>query len=136
MPLPDTVISQSHLRAPKGIIYSAPGAGKTTFGASADRPLIVDCENGAAHVHCHRTRYLCAWTEIQPWLDCLAAGDHDYQDGCDRFGGLGLALRLRHTKHWPAICPIPHDFLLIFPPKIFRNLYVGTLPCPLVHFSD
>ena len=79
MPLPDTVISRSHLRAPKGIIYSAPGAGKTTFGASADRPLIIDRENGAAHVACARTPYLASWPEIKPWLDGLAAGDHEYQ---------------------------------------------------------
>ncbi|MBC7335571.1 MAG: AAA family ATPase, partial [Clostridia bacterium] len=53
MPLPDTVIRQTHLRAPKGIVYGPPGVGKTSFGASADRPIIVDCENGAAHVQCH-----------------------------------------------------------------------------------
>lgn len=51
----------------------------TTYGASADRPLIVDCENGAAHVQCHRTPYLATWPEIEPWLDGLAAGGHEYQ---------------------------------------------------------
>jgi len=79
MPLPDTVIRQTHLRAPKGIVYGPPGVGKTSFGASADRPLIIDCENGAAHVQCHRTPYLASWPEMQPWLDGLAAGDHEYQ---------------------------------------------------------
>ena len=77
-PLPGNVISAIHPRAPKGIIYGPPGAGKTTFGASADRPIIIDCENGAAHVSCPRTPYLSAWTEIQPWLDGLAAGDHEF----------------------------------------------------------
>ncbi len=79
MPLPDTILTQSHLRAPKGIVYGPPGSGKTTYGASADRPLIVDCENGAAHVQCHRTPYLASWPEIEPWLDGLAAGGHEYQ---------------------------------------------------------
>jgi hypothetical protein len=49
------------------------------MGASADRPLILDCENGAAHVSCHRTPYLATWAEMQPWLDGLAAGGHPYQ---------------------------------------------------------
>ncbi len=79
MPLPGTIITDSHIRAPKGIVYGPPGAGKTTYGASADRPLVIDCENGAAHVACHRTPYLSSWQEIQPWLDGLAAGGHDYQ---------------------------------------------------------
>jgi hypothetical protein len=53
--------------------------GKTTFGASANRPLIVDCENGAAHVHCDRTPYLSDWPSIQQWLTALATGGHDYE---------------------------------------------------------
>ncbi len=79
MPLPGTIITDSHIRAPKGIVYGPPGCGKTTFGASADQPLVIDCENGAAHVACHRTPYLSSWQEIRPWLDGLAAGSHDYQ---------------------------------------------------------
>jgi len=79
MPLPGKVIDTTQMRAPKGIVYGPPGAGKTTFGASADNPIIIDCENGASHVDCHRTPYLATWNEIQPWLDGLAAGDHDYQ---------------------------------------------------------
>jgi len=79
MPLPAAVLKETYLRAPKGIIYGPPGSGKTTFGASAEKPLIIDCENGAAHVACARTPYLASWPEIKPWLDGLAAGDHEYQ---------------------------------------------------------
>jgi hypothetical protein len=66
------------MRAPKGIVYGPPGVGKTTFGAGADNALIVDSENGAAHVRCDRTPYLPTWQAIQQWLDALAAGDHGY----------------------------------------------------------
>jgi hypothetical protein len=52
--------------------------GKTTFGAGADRPIIVDCENGAAHMPCDRTPYLPDWPSIRRWLDALATGDHPY----------------------------------------------------------
>jgi len=78
MPLPSDVMTQAHMRAPKGIVYGPPGAGKTTFGAGAGKSLIVDCENGAVHVRCDRTPYLPDWPSIQQWLDALIAGGHDY----------------------------------------------------------
>ncbi len=78
MPLPTNVLNQAHMRAPKGIVYGPPGVGKTTFGANAGKPLIIDCENGAAHVTCDRTPYLSDWPAIQQWLDALAAGGHEY----------------------------------------------------------
>jgi len=78
MPLPTEVLNQAHVRAPKGIVYGPPGVGKTTFGANTHKPLIVDCENGAAHMRCDRTPYLSNWPSIRSWLDALAAGDHGY----------------------------------------------------------
>jgi len=78
MPLPSTVLTQANMRAPKGIVYGPPGVGKTTFGASTTKPIIIDCENGAAHVSCDRTPYLSDWPSIQQWLEALAAGGHDY----------------------------------------------------------
>lgn len=79
MTLPTNVLNQAHIRAPKGIVYGPPGIGKTTFGAGAHRPLIVDCENGAAHVTCDRTPYLSNWPAIRQWLDALALGGHGYK---------------------------------------------------------
>jgi hypothetical protein len=78
MALPTEVLTGAHIRAPKGILYGPPGIGKTTFGAGADKPLIVDCENGAAHVSCDRTPYLPNWPAIRSWLDALATGGHGY----------------------------------------------------------
>ena len=78
MPLPATVLTQANMRAPKGIVYGPPGVGKTTFGANTTHPLIVDCENGAAHVSCDRTPYLSSWLAIRQWLDALADGGHGY----------------------------------------------------------
>ncbi len=78
MGLLSSIISQPYTRAPKGIIYGPPGAGKTTFGASADHPLIIDCENGAAHVSCARTPYLARWADIMPWLNEVATTTHGY----------------------------------------------------------
>lgn len=79
MNLLETVLNQTHQRAPKGIIYGPPGVGKTTLGAGAYRPLLIDCENGAAHVNCNRTPYLSNWDTIEPWLEALANTDHPYE---------------------------------------------------------
>jgi len=79
MQLPSAVLTQANLRAPKGIVYGPPGIGKTTFGAGAHKALIVDCENGAAHVTCDRTPYLSNWPVIRQWLEALAKGGHGYK---------------------------------------------------------
>lgn len=78
MPLPAPVIRRKFTSAPKGIVYGPPGAGKTTFGATADKAIILDCENGANHVDCDRTPYLSTWIEIKLWLDALADQEHDF----------------------------------------------------------
>ena len=78
MTLPTNVLTQANMRAPKGIVYGPPGIGKTTFGANTHKPIIVDCENGSAHVDCDRTPYLSDWISIQSWLTSLASGGHDY----------------------------------------------------------
>jgi len=74
----DSTLNQNNLRAPKGIVYGPPGIGKTHFGAGTHKPVIVDCENGAAHVACDRTPYLADWDAIQPWLEALAREEHPY----------------------------------------------------------
>ena len=74
----ESTLNQTHVRAPKGIVYGPPGIGKTTFGANTHKPIIVDCENGAAHVQCDRTPYLSDWNVIMPWLQALAYDDHTY----------------------------------------------------------
>ncbi|HRS72338.1 MAG TPA: AAA family ATPase [Anaerohalosphaeraceae bacterium] len=50
----------------------------TTFGAATHKPIIIDCENGAAHMQCDRTPYLADWDTIQPWLEALAHDEHTY----------------------------------------------------------
>ncbi|MBN1436189.1 MAG: ATP-binding protein [Sedimentisphaerales bacterium] len=78
MTFPAEIIVEAGLRAPKGLVYGPPGVGKTTFGANTTKPIIVDCENGAAHVHCARTPYLPDWDAIYQWLNALANSEHDY----------------------------------------------------------
>ena len=76
------VQDRTSISPPKGIIYGPPGIGKTTFGAMAPDSLIIDCENGAGTVPCHRTPYLSTWLEISEWLTGLEKEQHPYRVGC------------------------------------------------------
>ena len=68
MGLMDRLIKSTVLAPPKLIIYGPPGAGKTTFAASASA-LLVDCENGAGNIPgLTRTPYLQTWSEMRDWL--------------------------------------------------------------------
>lgn len=75
----DNVQNTTVISAPKGIIYGPPGIGKTTFGAQPAKSLILDCENGAGTIKCHRTPYLSTWQEIHEWLTGIEKEKHDYQ---------------------------------------------------------
>ncbi len=65
--------------APKGIIYGPPGIGKTTYGATAEASIIIDCENGAGAIPCCRTPYLATWPEIDQWLTAIEREDHGHK---------------------------------------------------------
>ncbi|MFI4912685.1 MAG: ATP-binding protein [Sedimentisphaeraceae bacterium JB056] len=79
MTLLNSIITDPAPAAPKGIIYSPAGTGKTTFGASADGSIIVDCENGAGAIKCTRTPYLDNWPDIHNWLKEIERSDHPYR---------------------------------------------------------
>jgi len=79
MSLLDGIIARPTPSAPKGIIYSPPGAGKTTFGATATDSIIIDCENGAGAIPCTRTPFLTTWAEISQWLTALEREEHPYR---------------------------------------------------------
>jgi hypothetical protein len=73
------VLTKPAPSAPKGIVYGPPGIGKTTFGASANGALILDCENGAGAIQANRTPYLSTWPEINQWLLAMVNEQHPYQ---------------------------------------------------------
>jgi len=75
----ESIVQKPTPSAPKGIIYGPAGAGKTTFGASAEGSLIIDCENGAGAIQCQRTPYLSAWEEIDAWLRAIETEPHPYR---------------------------------------------------------
>ena len=74
----ESAITAPTQAAPKGIIYGPPGVGKTTFGASAGSVLLIDLEQGANAMACHRTPYLDQWPAIATWLTAVRDDDHGY----------------------------------------------------------
>ncbi len=75
MSLLDSLITTTTPAPPKMIVYGQPGAGKTTFAASAGA-ILIDCENGAAVVPgLKRTPYLESWAAMRDWLIEIATSD-------------------------------------------------------------
>lgn len=61
-------------------IYARNGQGKTTFGASGDKPLIIDCEGGTPSIRKHKDAKkftIKTWTDIDLIYWYLKAGKHD-----------------------------------------------------------
>ena len=79
MSLLESLINRTTPAPPKVIIFGQPGAGKTTFAASAGA-ILLDCENGAGAVPgLKRTPYLKTWPEMRKWLVELSTSR---PDGC------------------------------------------------------
>ena len=55
MPLINTKPTARVVKPPKGIVYSMPGVGKSTFAAQSAAPYVLDCENGLSTVYVHKT---------------------------------------------------------------------------------
>lgn len=51
----------------KVVLYGTPGIGKTTWASGADNSLVVDLEQGATRIDCHRTRDIISeWQSHDP----------------------------------------------------------------------
>lgn len=75
----DSLIKGGTKSPPKVCVFGAPGVGKTTFGASAKSPILVDMENGAGQVGCVRTPYLSKYTDAREVLQELAEDTHEFK---------------------------------------------------------
>lgn len=72
------VIRGKQSRPPRLVVYGAEGVGKTTFGASCPSPILLPCEDGAAHVECDKFPLLKSYGEFIGAVEDLAKEDHQY----------------------------------------------------------
>lgn len=60
------------------VVYGAPGAGKSTFGASAPNPIFILGEDGVRHLDVARFPLVTSWTELVSCIDQLTAEEHSF----------------------------------------------------------
>src|SRR5690348_6173787 len=61
------------------LLHGVEGVGKSTFGASAERPVFLGPEDGTAHLDVPRFPAPETWTEALEAIDALRTATHDYQ---------------------------------------------------------
>lgn len=66
-------------RPPRTIIYGTEGVGKTTFGASAPKPIFLPTEDGLDATKTDAFPLLRSWADIEEALGVLANEQHDFE---------------------------------------------------------
>lgn len=79
MSILDTIITQRVVKPPRIFLYGIEGIGKTTFGASAPRPIFIQAEDGADFLNVPRFPLIHSVQEALDQLEALAIEPHDYQ---------------------------------------------------------
>lgn len=64
---------------PRLLIYGTEGIGKSTFGASAPKPIFIPTEDGLDNIDCASFPLCKTFTEVMNCLEALLNDPHDYQ---------------------------------------------------------
>ncbi len=98
MGLTDTVISGRQRRPRRTLIYGVQGVGKSTFAASAPRPIIIPTEDGLDDIDCDR------FPLAKSYADVMSAIGQLYQDARDYRTVVIDSLDWLERMIWDDVC--------------------------------
>ena len=74
----DTISSDPTIAPPRIIVHGPHGIGKTTFGASAPRPIVLPTEEGLGKLEVPHFPLLKSYDDVLEAIAVLYSNDHDY----------------------------------------------------------
>lgn len=99
------IATGSRIKPPKVVIYGVGGIGKTTFAASAPKPIFLFTEEGQGSLDVARFELeagdpvIRSWSQIIECVDALGEQDHDYQTLVIDSIDFAEPLLWQHTAH-------------------------------------
>ncbi len=98
-------------KAPRIMLYSVAGLGKTTFAASAPAPIFIQTEDGLGGIEAATFGVLKTFADVMEALESLRTEDHDFYtlavDSLDHLEPLIWAQACKDNK-WPDISSVPY----------------------------
>lgn len=73
------VVSSNERKPPRIVLYGGAKVGKTTFAASAEKPIFICTEEGLGDLEVPHFPLVTEFSEIVDHIDALVVEDHDYK---------------------------------------------------------
>ncbi len=67
------------IKAPRVMLYGPHGLGKTTFGASAPKPIFICTEDGLGRLEVDHFPLATSYNDVLQAIESLYSGEHDFQ---------------------------------------------------------
>ena len=75
----DSIKTGREARPPRIMVYGSEGVGKSTFGASAPKPIFIQTEDGLGEIECSKFPLAKSVSEVIAELTALRDEQHDFQ---------------------------------------------------------
>jgi len=82
MNLLETITTGKAQMPPRLMIYGAEGVGKSSFAASAPKPIFVQTEDGLSEIDCAKFPLCTSFAEVVEQLKAIRDGEHEFQTLC------------------------------------------------------
>ena len=78
----ETIITGKQQRGPVLAVYGPEGVGKSTFAASAPKPIFLQTEDGLGELDCSKFPLCQTYADVVEQLKAVRDGEHDFQTIC------------------------------------------------------